>query len=92
MVAKATIKDAIALAAIFDIYCYVSSQAVNYGKSTIIFSPHTPSTNRQQMTALFHILEKRSNWQYLGMPLSRQYSHVNDYTALVEKVTNRIKT
>ena len=60
IVARAQIQDAIYLAAVLDVYCSGSGQSINFGKSSIIFSPSTPLHVKHQIRALLNIFAARS--------------------------------
>jgi hypothetical protein len=67
---KATRAAARVLKNILNIYELASGQMINKDKSSILFSPNTSSTTRQQIKAIMSINQEAKNDRYLGLRVS----------------------
>lgn len=69
LVARATIKDAITLLSVLQIYYSISGQAINVARSYVIFSTFVSSIVKHRICTLLNIPQRRRGWKYLGVPL-----------------------
>ena len=53
---------------ILKMYCNALGQKVNLHKSGVLFSTHTPSSQRQQIIVELAIVESNAISKYLGVP------------------------
>ncbi|KAL4348123.1 hypothetical protein GQ457_17G009920 [Hibiscus cannabinus] len=65
-------------------------QRINFGKSTVFYSPNTPSTNRHRISAILGIAEVFDPSIYLGVPLRVGKNKTNVFGFLNEKVDDRV--
>ena len=66
------------------------SQAVNYDKLHLIFSPSTLSWVKSNIKYVLHTMEKRVRSHYLGVLLYGQSLASSHFQRLSDKVSNKI--
>ncbi|CAL2259470.1 unnamed protein product [Prunus armeniaca] len=65
---KASTQNCRNLIMLLNAYCYASGQQVNFSKSTLFFSPHTPMHLRESLCNIFGMPEVEDPGNYLGLP------------------------
>ncbi|BFG15867.1 hypothetical protein CerSpe_021410 [Prunus speciosa] len=65
---KASTQNCRNLVMLLNAYCYASGQQVNFSKSTLFFSPHTPMQLRESLCNIFGMPEVEDPGNYLGLP------------------------
>ncbi|XP_012854346.1 PREDICTED: uncharacterized protein LOC105973839 [Erythranthe guttata] len=88
---KATEAYACVLKDILDKYVRVSGQEINHEKSTMMFSPSTPPTRRNNIHQIlgFHIVDRHE--KYLGLPATIGNAKKNIFAYLRDRVWSKIK-
>lgn len=87
---KATRKDAKRLALCLEKYCKWSGQAINRGKSSILFSKHTGPNCRKVIKQHIHMKSLKKDLVYFGSPLFRTRSPSKDFKFLQERLETKL--
>ena len=87
---KATRKDAKRLALCLEKYCKWSGQAINRGKSSILFSKHTGPNCRKVIKQHIHMKSLKKDSVYFGSPLFRTRSPSKDFKFLQERLETKL--
>lgn len=88
---KATRIEASTVKNILNRYERCSGQAVNYRKSSIIFSPNTNIEERREMCTNLEVEEVDKPGKYLGMPMSIGKNKRAVFGFLVEKIDHKLQ-
>ena len=75
-----------------DSYCKWSGQALNRGKSSLLFSKNSDHETQRRIKAIAQMPEMSNNAKYLGNPLILSKNRINDFAFLKEKVCGRIES
>ncbi|KAI5349989.1 hypothetical protein L3X38_002880 [Prunus dulcis] len=65
---KASTQNCKNLVMLLNAYCYASGHQVNFSKSTLFLSPHTPMQLRESLCNIFGMPEVEDPRNYLGLP------------------------
>jgi hypothetical protein len=83
---RARAGDAKELKRLLDIYEKASGQMINRDKSSIMFSPNTRTSVRQQMRGALSISQEARNERYLGLPISVGRSRKRAFEYIKQKI------
>ncbi|KAL4352786.1 hypothetical protein GQ457_06G015250 [Hibiscus cannabinus] len=83
-------REATRLKEVLRLFADSSGQRINFGKSTVFYSPSTPSADRHRISAILGIAEVFDPGIYLGVPLRVGKNKTNRFGFLNEKVDDRI--
>lgn len=73
-----------------DDFCILSSQLVNFHKSSIIFSEHVHNSRRIALARQFNMLPKSSLGHYLGIFFSSFQPIEADLNSIIQETKHRI--
>lgn len=76
---------------ILERYEKLSGQAINFTKSTMVFSPKTRATCRQQINNTLQIQESSLPGNYLGLPLYIGRQKNSAFKLLTERVSQKLQ-
>jgi len=82
---------ALELKNILQSYERASGQMINREKSSILFSPNTPHSVRNQICSILSIANKAYNERYLGLPVAVGKSRRKTFEYIKQRVWNRIQ-
>ena len=82
---------ALELKNILQSYERASGQMINREKSSILFSPNTPQSVRNQICSILSIANKAYNERYLGLPVAVGKSRRKTFEYIKQRVWNRIQ-
>uniref|UniRef100_A0A803PBN7 Reverse transcriptase domain-containing protein n=1 Tax=Cannabis sativa TaxID=3483 RepID=A0A803PBN7_CANSA len=71
---------------IFQLYCQASGRAINFAKSSILFSPNIPQDIRNLFFTTFDLKDRPFISKYLGLPQCLSQSKYHSFTFLKDKV------
>ena len=91
LVGQATEKEAKAFLTCLNTYCEWLGQAVNFHKSTVLFSKGVPAQRSSTIANVLGMRKMKKDAKYLGIPLFRSAKNSQDMKFLVEKVNRRIE-
>ncbi|KAL4298146.1 hypothetical protein GQ457_12G019110 [Hibiscus cannabinus] len=83
-------REASRLKEVLRIFADSSGHRINFGKSTVFYSPSTPSADRHRISAILGIAEVFDPGIYLGVPLRVGKNKTNIFGFLNEKVDDRV--
>ncbi|KAL4297682.1 hypothetical protein GQ457_12G013450 [Hibiscus cannabinus] len=83
-------REAFRLKEVLRIFADSSGQCINFGKSTVFYSPSTPSADRHRLSAILGITEVFDPGIYLGVALRVGKNKTNIFGFLNEKVDDRV--
>ncbi|KAL4295395.1 hypothetical protein GQ457_12G013690 [Hibiscus cannabinus] len=83
-------REASRLKEVLRLFADSSGQRINFGKSTVFYSPSTPSADRHRISAILGIVEVFDPGIYLGVPLRVGKNKTNIFGFLNEKVDDRV--
>ncbi|KAL4340013.1 hypothetical protein GQ457_08G033300 [Hibiscus cannabinus] len=83
-------REASRLKEVLRLFAESSGQRINFGKSTVFYSPSTPSADRHRISAILGIAEVFDPGIYLGVPLRVGKNKTNIFGFLNEKVDDRV--
>jgi len=83
---KATISEVTTLKNILDTYETASGQAINYQKSSIVFSRNTNSTLQNNIIHLLGVVETMGYGKYLGLPSMVERDKKSIFTFIKERI------
>ncbi|KAL4339651.1 hypothetical protein GQ457_08G033250 [Hibiscus cannabinus] len=83
-------REASRLKEVLRLFADSSGQRINFGKSTVFFSPSTPSADRHRISDILGIVEVFDPGIYLGVPLRVEKNKTNVFGFLNEKVDDRV--
>lgn len=90
LVGEASFSQARVMEHLLEDFCVTSGQRVNRRKSTIWFSPKTPSYLRNSICSNFGIIATSTLGIYLGVPLEHGRRRVASYQYIVDKVRKHL--
>lgn len=73
-----------------DIFCRVSGEAINFDKSSVIFSPNTPAPLKQVLKGILGTPSSDTLGRYLGCNVEVDGRSSQDFQPLMEKVQKKI--
>jgi len=76
---------------ILDVYEEASGQKINKDKSSILFSPNTATTTKNQMRVCLSISQEARNGKYLGLPISVGKSRKKAFEYIKQRIWIRIQ-
>jgi hypothetical protein len=88
---KARVNDLKELKRIFEVYEWASGQIINKDKSSIIFSPSTRNSVRDQVKTIISIQSEVRSGNYLGLPISVGKSNKKTFEYLKKRISSRIQ-
>ncbi|XP_074323700.1 uncharacterized protein LOC141660610 [Apium graveolens] len=71
-------------------YEAISGQQINFGKSTVVFSPNTRMQDRTRVCAKLGVTEIDKPGKYLGMPMVIGRNRVAAFSFLLDKVEQKL--
>jgi len=83
--------EATELKRVLDVYERASGQMINKDKSSVLFSPNTARTVRDQMKAALSISQERWGERYLGLPVSIGVSKKKTFAYIKQKIWCRVQ-
>ncbi|KAL4297875.1 hypothetical protein GQ457_12G013550 [Hibiscus cannabinus] len=83
-------REASRLKEVLRLFADSSGQRINFGKSTVFYSPSTPSADRDRISAILGIVEVFDRGIYLGVPLRVGKNKTNVFGFLNKKVDDRV--
>ncbi|CAN1190366.1 LINE-1 retrotransposable element ORF2 protein, partial [Linum perenne] len=83
---KANAREAAQIKLIFQRYSYISGQAINEGKSALLFSKNTPPTVKDEISAILNVSHQIQFGKYLGMPAEWGSSKVDTFAFILERL------
>lgn len=72
-------------------YENISGQAINFNKSSVMFSPNTTIQDRHEVGQLLQVQEVREPGRYLGMPMNVGKRKVSVFNALTDRVKHKLQ-
>lgn len=87
---KTTFSNCWALKNIIDKFCLVSGQLINHAKSSIYFSPNTPTQMQHLMCELIGIQLVNHPGHYLGMPTLWRKSKKEALIYIKDRISSKI--
>ena len=84
-------EEAAELKRVLGVYERVSGQVINIEKSSILFSPNTTRTLREQMKATLSISQEKWGERYLGLPVSIGISKKKTFAYIKQKIWCRVQ-
>lgn len=88
---RARNEEAAELKRVLGVYERVSGQVINKEKSSILFSPNTARTVREQMKATLSISQEKWGERYLGLPVSIGISKKKTFAYIKQKIWCRVQ-
>lgn len=88
---KATRSEATTMRNILTRYERISGQAINFNKSSVIFSPNTTVLNRQLVYEMLEVSEVTAPGKYLGVPMTMGRNKSNVFKSLTDRVEQRLQ-
>lgn len=88
---RASKVEAAVMKAILNRYERISGQAVNFSKSSIVFSPNTSQTDREIVCASLQVVEVNKPGTYLGMPMSIGRNKNEVFGFLTDRVRSKLQ-
>lgn len=88
--AQASIKNAIFLKVLLDVYCHYYGEAINIDKSYMIFSPSISTDIKSQIRCIIPMWVMHSILRYLGVPLFGVKLKAIDFNYLLDKVATKL--
>lgn len=88
---EATVKNCNALNGILDKYEKASGQLVNRDKSSLFFSPNTPTHRKEEITLALNIRHDNGGGKYLGLPSIIGRSKKGVFNYVRDNVINKMK-
>uniref|UniRef100_A0A803PHU9 Reverse transcriptase domain-containing protein n=1 Tax=Cannabis sativa TaxID=3483 RepID=A0A803PHU9_CANSA len=82
----------LALQDVFKIYSKASGQAINFSKSSILFSPNTDSNIRTLFFQTFNLEDRPFGCKYLGLPQCLSRSKHHSFSFLSDKVASVLRS
>jgi len=76
---------------VLEVYERVLGQMINKFKSSVLFSPNTVSTARDQMKAILSVAQEKWGQRYLGLPVSIEKSKKKTFTYIKQKIWSRVQ-
>lgn len=87
---EANINSCNTMKLLLDHFCDISCQAINYTKSSMIFSPNTPRWLQERMSSILGFAIKDTIGKYLGVRLNEGRNNTQVNKELLEKVNNKL--
>lgn len=87
---KATTQQAAIMKKCMDIFCPISGQKVNFGKSCVFVSPNIPRSEARRLAAVCDSLLTENIGRYLGVPIVHERVSKHTYGYLIDKVSDRL--
>ncbi|XP_074336841.1 uncharacterized protein LOC141674013 [Apium graveolens] len=88
---KATKSEATTMKNVLRRYERISGQAINFNKSSVIFSPNTTVLNRQLVCEALEVGELTAPGKYLGVPMIMGRNRSNAFKPLIGRVEQRLQ-
>lgn len=88
---KATEVEADNMKRILNIYESISGQQINFGKSTVVFSPNTKVEDRTKFCDKLGVTEIDKPGNYLGMPMVISRNRVATFSFLLDRVDQKLQ-
>jgi hypothetical protein len=88
---RARNEEAMELKRVLEVYERVSGQMINKDKSSVLFSPNTTRTVRDQMKATLSISQEKWGERYLGLPVSIGKSKKKTFAYIMQKIWCRVQ-
>ncbi|XP_030479177.1 uncharacterized protein LOC115696415 [Cannabis sativa] len=82
----------LALQDVFNIYSKASGKAINFSKSSILFSPNTDPNIRALFFQTFNLEDRPFGCKYLGLPQCLSRSKYHSFTFLSDKVASVLRS
>ncbi|XP_074352485.1 putative mitochondrial protein AtMg00310 [Apium graveolens] len=73
-------------------YENLSGQAINFNKSSVIFSPNTRTRERNQVCQILQVSEVSEPGRYLGMPMNVGKKKVSVFHFLTDRVKKKLQS
>ncbi|CAN1842221.1 Putative ribonuclease H protein At1g65750 [Linum perenne] len=89
---SATTSEAKAVQVILDRYCYVSGQAINKAKSSILFPTNTPSDIKNTIASEFGVDFNISMGNYLGVPAEWGATKKQTFQYMLDRLTTKVNS
>ena len=88
---KATEVEVDNMKRILNIYESISGQQINFGKSTVVFSPNTKGEDRTKVFDKLGVTEIDKPGNYLGMPIVISRNRVATFSFLLDRVDQKLQ-
>ncbi|XP_074327140.1 uncharacterized protein LOC141665057 [Apium graveolens] len=88
---RATKPEALTMKNILLKYERLSGQAINFGKSNVVFSPNTMSRRRREVCETLQVAEVIVPGKYLGLPMHIGRRKNKEFKFLVERISSKLE-
>ncbi|KAL8122999.1 hypothetical protein AgCh_011101 [Apium graveolens] len=88
---RATKSEALTMKNILLKYERLSGQAINFGKSNVVFSPNTTSRRRREVCETLQVAEVSVPGKYLGFPMHIGRRKNKEFKFLVERISSNLE-